>query len=289
VVTADGRIVRADAETEPDLFWAIRGGGGNFGVATRFQYRLVEVGEIVGGMMILPATPEVITGFVAAADAAPEELSAIAGVMLAPPMPFVPAEHHGRPVLMVQLVHSEGGEAGERAVAPFRALAEPLADMVRPMRYPEMFELEGPKPVHAVNRNIFVDGVETNAAETILEHLGSATAPMAATQLRILGGAVDRVPADATAYAHRGRRIMVNVAAMYMQAEERPQHESWASGLAAELRDSGPGAYTGFIGDEGPDRVREAYADATWDRLARIKARYDPDNLFRLNQNVPPA
>jgi FAD/FMN-containing dehydrogenase len=289
VVTADGRLVKTDADIEPDLFWAIRGGGGNFGVATRFQYRLVEVGEIVGGMMILPATPGVIAGFVAAADAAPAELSTIAAVMLAPPMPFLPAEQHGRPILMVQLVHAEGGEAGRRAVEPFRALAEPLADMVRPMRYPEMFASEGPKPVHIVTRNLFVDWIDAGVAETMLERVGAATAPIAAIQLRILGGAADAVPAAATAYAHRGRRIMVNVGAMFMQAEERPHHEAWASDLADELRDSGPGAYTGFIGDEGPDRVREAYPETTWNRLGRIKAQYDPHNLFRLNQNVPPA
>jgi FAD/FMN-containing dehydrogenase len=289
VVTADGRLVKTDADTEPDLFWAIRGGGGNFGVATRFRYRLVVAGEILGGMMILPATPEVIAGFVAAADDAPEELSTIAAVMLAPPMPFIPAEHHGQPIVMVQLVHAAGGEAAERAVGPFRALAEPLADTVRPMRYPEMFAAEGPKPLRTVMRNMFLDGIEADAAETILERLGAATAPMAAAQLRVLGGAVDRVPAGATAYAHRGRRIMVTVSAMFTQAEERPQHEAWASDLAAEFRDSGLGAYTGFMGDEGPDRVREAYPQAAWNRLARIKAEYDPQNLFRRNQNVPPA
>jgi FAD/FMN-containing dehydrogenase len=289
VVTADGRLVRTDADTEPELFWAIRGGGGSFGVVTRFQFRLVEVEEILGGMLILPATPEVITGFVAAADAAPDELSTIAGVMLAPPMPFVPAELHGKPVVMVQLAHAEGGEAGERAVAPLRELAEPLADMVRPMPYPALFEGEGPKPVFAVFHNTYVDGIDTSTAEAILERLEAATAPMAVTQLRVLGGAVGRVPEDATAYAHRGRPIMVHAAAMYQEASEREVHEAWATGLAAELRNGEPAAYAGFVGDEGEARIREAYPEATWNRLAMIKAKYDPDNLFRLNQNIPPA
>jgi FAD/FMN-containing dehydrogenase len=289
IVTADGRLIRTDEDTEPELFWAIRGGGGNFGVVTRFQFKLVEVDEIVGGMLILPATPEVITGFVAAAEAAPDEVSTIAGVMNAPPMPFVPAEHHGKPVVMVQLAHAEGGEEGERAVAPLRELAEPLADMVHAMPYPGLFEGEGPKPVFAKFHNMYVDGIDASAAEAILEGLEAATAPMAVTQIRVLGGAVDRVPTGATAYAHRGRPVMAHVAAMYQEASEAEAHGAWASGLAAQLSNGESAAYSGFVGDEGEARVREAYPAATWERLARAKAQYDPDNVFRLNQNIPPS
>jgi FAD/FMN-containing dehydrogenase len=139
VVTADGELLRVDAEGHPDLFRAIRGGGGNFGVATRFHYRLHEVSTIVGGMLILPATPEVISSFVAEADDAPEELSTIANVMPAPPMPFIPSEHHGQLVIMALLCYAGEVEAGERAIVPFRALAEPIADMAKPMRYPEIY------------------------------------------------------------------------------------------------------------------------------------------------------
>jgi FAD/FMN-containing dehydrogenase len=136
LVTAEGRLVCADAETNPELFWAIRGGGGNFGVVTRFQFRLHEVSTVVGGMLLLPATAEVIAAFVAEAEAAPDELSTIANVLPAPPLPFVPPEHHGRLVVMAMLCHAGEVEAGQRAVAPFRALATPVADLVRPMPYP---------------------------------------------------------------------------------------------------------------------------------------------------------
>jgi FAD/FMN-containing dehydrogenase len=136
VVTADGELLRVDAESRPDLFWAIRGGGGNFGVATRVRLRLHEVGTVVGGMLILPATADTIHSFMQAAEAAPEELSAIANVMPAPPMPFLPKEQHGRLVIFALLVYAGEVEAGERALAPFRALAEPLADMVGPKPYP---------------------------------------------------------------------------------------------------------------------------------------------------------
>jgi FAD/FMN-containing dehydrogenase len=290
-VTADGELRRVDAETDPDLFWALRGGGGNFGVATRLQFRLHGLDGVVGGMLMLPASADVIASFVAAAEAAPEELSTVANVMrAAPPMPFVPEEHRGRPALMVLMVHDGDGEAGERAVAPFRALAEPIVDMVRPMRYPEMYELtkDAPHPAAATARTMFVDAVERPTAETILEHLEAATAPMAVTQIRVLGGAIARVPADATAFAHRGRRIMVNVAAAYEDPGEAALHEAWASEFAGALP-SEPGAYVGFLTDEGEARVREAYPGPTWDRLAEIKRRYDPTNLFRLNQNISPA
>ena len=290
LVTADGELVRADAETNPDLFWAIRGGGGNFGVATRFQFRLHEVGTIVGGMLLLPATPEVIAAFVAEAESAPEELSTIVNVMPAPPMPFVPEEHHGRLVVMATLAYAGPEDAGESAIAPFRALAEPVADLVRPMPYPELYPPEDPEfhPIASI-RTMFLDGVDLRAAKAIVEHLQAATSPMAATQLRVLGGAVARVPADATAFAHRERRIIANVAAMYGRPEEASTYMPWVDGLAGALDQGDESAYVGFLGDEGEARVRAAYPGPTWDRLAAVKAQYDPTNLFRLNQNVPPA
>jgi FAD/FMN-containing dehydrogenase len=290
IVTADGQLLRVDAETHPDLFWAIRGGGGNFGVATRFQYRLHEVDKIVGGMLILPATPDVIAGFIAAAEAAPEELSTIANIMPAPPMPFVPAKHHGRLVVMAMLVYAGEVEAGERAVAPFRALAEPIADMVRPMRYPEIYPPEeGAYHPTAVARTMFVDGIDRDVAGTIVEYLQASDATMRAAQLRVLGGAMARVPVEATAFAHRQSRIMVNVAAFYDGPEDRAVREAWVEDFAAALHQRDSGAYVNFLGDEGGARVHEAYPGSTWDRLAAIKARYDPTNLFRLNQNIPPA
>jgi FAD/FMN-containing dehydrogenase len=290
VVTADGRLLRVDQETHPDLFWAIRGGGGNFGVATRFRFRLHEVGTVVGGMLILPATPEVIASFIAEAEAAPEELSTIANVMPAPPMPFVPEEHHGELVVFALLMHAGAVEAGERAVAPFRALATPIADLVKPMPYPEIYPPED-EEYHptAVARTMFVDAIEHDMAETIYEYLRDSDATMRVAQLRVLGGAMARVPVEATAFAHRRSLIMVNVAAFYEGPEDRAVREAWVSDFAAALEQGDAGAYVGFLADEGEDRVRAAYPGSTWDRLAATKAKYDPDNLFRLNQNVPPG
>jgi FAD/FMN-containing dehydrogenase len=290
VVTADGRLLRADPETHPDLFWAIRGGGGNFGIATRFQFRLHEVDTITGGMLVLPATPDVIRAFIAEAETAPEELSTIANVMPAPPLPFVPEEHHGRLVVLSLLAHAGPVEAGERAIAPFRALAAPIADLVRPMPYPEIYPPdEGDYHPTAVAHTMFLDTVDREAAETIDAYLRASDATMRAVQLRVLGGAIARVPNDATAFAHRQSRIMANIAVFYDGPEDRAVREAWAAELAAALRQGDAGAYVNFLGDEGQSRVRAAYPGPTWDRLAAIKAQYDPGNLFRLNQNIPPA
>ena len=290
VVTADGELLRVDAETHPDLFWAIRGGGGNFGVATRFQYRLHDVGTIVGGMLMLPATAEAIQSFIALSEAAPEELSTIANVMPAPPMPFVPADQHGKLVIFGMLCYAGAVEAGERAVAPFRTIATPIVDMVKPGRYPEMYppDDESYHPI-GTGRTMFIDSVDQSVADTIVEHLGATDAMVRVAQLRVLGGAMARVPVEATAFAHRRSRIMVNCAALYERADQEAVYGPWVSGFAAALKQGDEGAYVNFLTDEGPERVRAAYPGSTWDRLATIKRRYDPTNLFRLNQNIAPA
>ncbi len=290
VVTADGELLEVGEENHPDLFWALRGGGGNLGVVTRLRFRLHEIDEVVGGMLMLPASAEVIGGLVAAADAAPEELSVIANITKAPPMPFIPAERHGKPIVMALMVYAGDAEAGQRAIAPIRELAPPLADMVRPIHYPEIYEgPEGPRPAIAAGTNVLVDALAPGAEEAILDHLESSTAQMAAVQLRVLGGAMARVRDEATAFGHRRAKMMVNVAAMFGNPAGGPEHEAWASGLVSALSDGTAAAYVGFLGDEGEDGVRRAYPPATLERLARVKRQYDPDNLFRLNLNVTPA
>jgi FAD binding domain/Berberine and berberine like len=290
LVTADGQLLHVDNQAHPELFWAIRGGGGNFGVATRFQFRLHQVQTILGGILILPATPEVIARFIAEAEAAPEDLSTIANIMPAPPMPFLPAEQHGRLVVMAMLVHAGQPETGERAITPFRKLAKPLADLVRPMPYPEIYppDEESYHPT-AVTHTMFVDAIDRDAAETIVDHLQASDAPMRVAQLRVLGGAMARVPVAATAFAHRHSRIMANLATFYDGPADRAVRQAWVSDFAAALGQEDTGAYVNFLGDDGQARLRQAYPGPTWDRLAVVKARYDPTNLFRLNQNIPPA
>ena len=299
LVTADGELITADAEHHPDLFWALRGGGGNFGVATRFKYRLHELPQITGGMLVLPATAETVAAFMAAAEGAPEELSAIVNVMTCPPLPFVPEEHHGSIVIFALMCYAGEADAGEAAMAPFRAVAEPLGDLVRPMTYPELFPAEEAPPADEsadpsmvpgfAALTLFTDRIGPEESALIVERLGWSDAPMRVAQLRVLGGAMARVAPDATAFAHRQQRVMVNVAAMYAGPTDRVVKEAWVRDLASALSRGNGAAYVNFVNDEGPDRVRAAYPGATWDRLAAVKARYDPENVFRRNHNIAPA
>ncbi len=294
IVTADGELVRADANDHPDLFWAIRGGGGNFGVATRFKYRLHEVPQVIGWMLIQPATADTIAAFIAEAEKAPDELTTIANVMPCPPMPFVAEQHHGKLVNFAFVVYAGDTAAGEHALAPIRAIAAPITDQLKPIQLPEIYppEEEEYHPLSAV-RTMFVDRVDRGVAKTISdrteEHMRTAGPQMAGAQLRVLGGAMARVPADATAFAHRSSRIMVNLFSIYGSPEEAPAHDAWIAKFGAELEQSDKGAYVNFLADEGTARIRAAYPGATWDRLTAIKHRYDPTNLFRLNQNIPPG
>ncbi len=293
VVLADGSIVMASPDEHPDLFWALRGGGGNFGVVTRFLYRLQPLPAFTGGYLFLPATPETVAGWIAASEAAPEELSTIANVMPAMPMPIVPEEHHGRLVIWGMVAFAGDDEAAQRALAPFRALAEPIADLVRPMPYPEMYPAEeggSGEDYHptAAARTLFLDRIDLPVARTIMEWLERSDAPVRVAQLRVLGGAAARVAVDATAYAHRASKIMVNVAAFYEGEDDAVAKGRWVSDFVDAIRQEDRGAYVNFLGDEGPDAVRTAYPAGTWERLREVKRRYDPTNLFRRNQNIAP-
>ncbi len=290
VVTAAGEVVTASATEHPDLFWALRGGGGNFGVATRFEYRAHPVGTILGGAIVLPASAGLLRDVVRIASGAPDELTVIAQVMHAPPAPFIPSDQVGRLVLVVMLVYAGDPEAGQSIVAPFRQLASPIADIVRPMGYPEIYQLTAAAstPGPLVFRSGYIDSVES-VADVIIEHLESAPSPFAMTQLRVLGGAAARVAPGATAYAFRDKELLLAIINPYPEAADGARQTAWTDGYWEAIRPHASGVLTSFLGDEGEARVREAYPAATYERLAAIKRRYDPDNLFRLNQNIPPA
>ncbi|HMV29012.1 MAG TPA: BBE domain-containing protein, partial [Anaerolineales bacterium] len=264
-------------------------GGGNFGVATRFKFKLHKLDQGYGGMLVLPATADAIASFLAEADSAPDELSTILNIMTAPPMPFLPEEVHGKLILMAMMFYAGDAAMGEQVISKFRAIATPYADMLRPMAYTEMFPSEegGYHPV-AAGRTMFLDHVDSSVAQFILDTLAKSTAMMAVTQLRVLGGAYARVPADATAYAHRGSKIMANLAALYGNPEEKEHHEAWVAKYEKKLRQSDKGAYVNFLGDVDQKQVRAGYPGDAWKRLGKVKKKYDPTNLFRLNQNIPP-
>ena len=171
-----------------------------------------------------------------------------------------------------------------------RALATPLADMVEPMPYANIYPPEDPdfRPIASI-RTMFMDSVDEETADAIVARIDGSTAPMAVAQLRVLGGALARVPADATAYSHRDRRIMANIASMTMSVDELPERAAWVAEVSEELNPGDDSGYVGFLGDEGDARVRAAYSPETYERLTAVKAEWDPDNVFRLNQNIPPV
>jgi FAD/FMN-containing dehydrogenase len=208
--------------------------------------------------------------------------------MVAPPMPFLPQEVHGQLVVLAFMAYVGPADEAERALAPFRAIATPLADMVAPKSYLEMFppEAEGYHPI-AASRVFFADTIDQSVGEAVIESLQASTAMMSAVQFRVLGGAIARVPSDATAFAHRNRKLMINVAAMTQDVAGLAEQEAWVTKLAERLQ-QGPGAYTGFLGVDGAERIGEAYPPSTYERLVAVKRQYDPRNLFRSNHNVVP-
>jgi hypothetical protein len=203
-------------------------------------------------------------------------------------VPFIPKERHGDVVIWINLVHLGPPDEAQRAVARLRSLATPIADTVRPMRYPEILPPQVAMRPLVVQHMRFLDGFDRRIATAIVAALGASTAPLRVVQLRVLGGAVARVSNDATAFAFRDRPIGLTIAAMYQDASHTATHQRWVDALAAALPYRA-GPYVNFMKDEGAARIREAYPGPTWDRLVAVKRRYDPTNVFRLNQNVTPA
>jgi FAD/FMN-containing dehydrogenase len=292
IVTADGRQITTSEESHPDLFWAVRGGGGNFGVVTRFQFKLYPVGGILGGALFMPATRDVLRSLVPIAASAPEELTTISVLMALPPAPFVPAELVGTMSLAIMFVWSGDDPAdGQAALQPFRDVATPLVDMAMPMPYPGIYAMlaDAENRALSVHRSRFLSGLDDDAVDAILDAMSAPSSPMAMVQLRVLGGAMSRVPADATAFAHRDAAVMAVIITNFEAVETEPTHRAWTEALHDALAKNDAGVYSNFLEAEGEERIRAAYPGGTYERLSDVKRRYDPSNLFRMNQNIRPA
>jgi FAD/FMN-containing dehydrogenase len=291
VVLANGEIVTASETEHAELFWAIRGGGGNFGVVTEFTFRMAPVGQILGGVIAIPATHETIRGYLDYAAAAPDDLNTIANIMHLPPAPFVPAERIGELSLVILVTWSGSIEAGQQALAPIRALAAPSVDMVQPMPYPGMYKLtEHQTASHGASiRSMFADDLSDGAIDAMLTAVQQSPTPFSVVHLRGMGGAVARVSPDATAFAHRSQRYFVTIIGLWLDpADDGATTKTWVNDLWQTIRPEGSGVYVNFMEVEGPERIKDAYPAATLARLAEIKAVYDPQNLFRANQNIAP-
>jgi FAD/FMN-containing dehydrogenase len=298
VVTADGRVVRASADENPQLFWGLRGGGGNFGIVTSFEYRLHEIGPIIyGGMLVsLPDRAQAILEFMREyMRDAPEDLGAGIAFISAPPEPFVPPEMHFKPIVGMIICWTGDHDEGERVVAPIREAAQPVMDMVQPMPYvalQSMLDAGGPHGTRAYMKAEFLDDLNDEAIAKLIKHGGSRPGPLVQLLLEPMGGAISHVGEDDTALGRRDVRWCYHALSLWMEPDQdaADAHVAWAKQLSADIApQTTAGVYLNFTSDEGEERVRSAYGPEKYARLVALKDEYDPSNLFRLNQNVKPS
>jgi FAD/FMN-containing dehydrogenase len=293
VVTPDGAVLDAGA----DLMWGLRGGGGNFGVVTEFEFRLHPVGPtVLAGPLYyaLEDGPEALRHYRDFIAAAPDELTTILNLRQAPPLPILPPELHGRPVVTIATCWAGDPGEGERALAPLRAHGRPLADLIAPRPYLElqaMFNPAVPHGWHYYWKSWEVPSLTDATIDTLLERTAAITSPRSYTIVFQLGGAMARVGEHDTAFGQRSEGHDVNINAVWLPDDpEHDAHRGWARATFAALESRSAGrAYVNFLGDEGQDRVRAAYGEERYARLAALKAEYDPGNVLRGNQNVEPA
>jgi FAD/FMN-containing dehydrogenase len=294
LVTADGQFLRASADQHAELFWGLRGGGGNFGVVTAFEVDLHTAGIVLGGAVFYDAADadRLIRNYAHAAAAAPDELTTISMLFNAPPAPFIPQAHHGKPVFMILLCYTGDLVEGERVTAPLRALGTPITDLIAPMPYPAMFALtEEVKRRGLVHdgRSLLMRTLDDEALHTLVQDALVLMAPGMSVQLRVLGGAMSRVATDATAFAHRDAQAMIMVGHMSPKSANTAYLHASMEKIWRAIRPYAAGVYVNFLADEGEERVHDAYPSATYARLAALKNQYDPTNLFRFNQNIKPT
>ena len=295
LVTADGRLLRASAGEHAELFWGLRGGGGNFGVATAFEYRLHPVGPLVtGGMALYPiARATAALRFLREVmAAAPDDLTMNVVFLTAPPAPSVPAALHGQPMVAVTLFHAGPLEEGQQSMAQLRAFGPPAVDLLGPLPYTaqqRLLDAGVPFGQRVYLRSEHLRTLSDAAIDTIVAHAAGATSPLSFVAVYPLGGAVGRVGEHATAFGHRGTPFDIVIFSIWTDAREDDRHLQWGRAFGAAMRPFSRGVYVNELGVEGQARVRAAYNPQSYARLVALKNAYDPTNLFRLNQNISPT
>lgn len=294
VVTADGRFLHASATENEDLFWAIRGGGGNFGVVTAFEFRLHEAGpEVYGGLIFHPAerAPSLLRFLRDYLPSSSEELTVFTIMRKAPAAAFVPAQFHGQPVIANLVVHSGDPIQAERDLAPLRTFAEPLVDLVSRRPYTAVQSLTDASWAPGFEnywKSDYLVGIPEGAIEVLTEHLATITSPLSDFKIAYLGGAAARL-SDDSALSHRNLPFLLNINTRWPLGTASAAHMEWTRSLFEGMKPFSEGkVYVNFLMDEGQDRVQAAYGTEKYERLVTIKRRYDPGNVFRLNQNIQP-
>jgi FAD/FMN-containing dehydrogenase len=295
VVTADGTLVRASEDENPDLLWGLRGGGGNLGIVTSFEFKLHPVGPLVtAGVIFYPGdrAGEILRFYRDWVEDAPDELTTLANLLTAPPAPFIPEAWHGKPLVALIGMYAGPTDEGERAVRPLRELGDPVADLLGPMPYVAMQQLVDPlwgPGAHSYMKSGFLKGLDDGAIETLTSYHQEATSPKSEIHVHHVGGAVAEVAPDATAFGDRSSPFLLNIIASTFTSDGYGEAVRWAQALHDGLEPSLSGsAYVNFLSGEGEERVRAAYGPDNYRRLAALKREYDPTNVFRLNQNVRP-
>ena len=295
VVTADGQLLHASADENPELFWALRGGGGNFGVVTSFEYALHDVGPMVfSGAVFYPGehAETILNGYREFCASAPDELTTLINLTTAPPVPFLPEQVHGKPIVAILGMWSGATADGDKQTQGVRELAPVIADLFGPMPYVAMQTLVDPlwpRGLHNYFRSSFLtDGLDQATIASLIRSYGELPNGLTEIHVHHLGGEVSRVPAGSTAFATRDKEFMLNLVARTPAADGFDDAVGWlrrtTDGVGAKA-----GAYVNFTGEASPDMVRSSYPGDTYDRLVAVKDRYDPANVFRLNQNIPPS
>ncbi|MDP8970202.1 MAG: BBE domain-containing protein, partial [Actinomycetota bacterium] len=296
VVTAAGDRVTASAHQYPDLFWALRGGGGNFGVVTSFTYRLHPVGPaVLAGPVLWPLedAPAVLRSYQQLLVQAPRELATIVSLRRAPPLPLLPIELHRRPVCMISMCHLGDPVAGERTLAPLRGLGQPLLDLVDLRPYTglqSLLDASVPHGWHYYWKTANLATLEDDLIDTLTEHSSRNRWDWPYTMLFHLGGAITDTPADATAYGHRHAGHALNINAAWLPGDtDGDDQTAWARDFSTAVEPYQIGAYLNFLDRDDHGRVSAAFDQATYRRLVTVKDRYYPDNTFRHNHNVHPT
>jgi FAD/FMN-containing dehydrogenase len=296
VVTADGRLVRAGEDGDPELLWGLRGGGGNFGVVTALELALQPVGPMVtGGLVFFDGDrgEEILRFFRDwTASGLPDELTTLLDLTTAPPVPFLPEAVHGKPIVAIAACFAGTADAAERALAPLRELGDPVADLLGPIPYVALQGLLDPLWERGARNHMkagYVDDFGDGAIDALVRGWAAKPSPMSELHLHHVGGAAASEPAGGAAFAHRDAPYVANFISRWTDADEDEEQVAWGRDVYASLQEfTTGGAYVNFLGAEGQDGVRAAYGDVAYERLQALKRTYDPDNAFRRNQNVRP-
>jgi FAD/FMN-containing dehydrogenase len=295
VVTADGQLVRASEEENSELLWGLRGGGGNFGIATSLEYRLHPIGPMLLAGPIFFAgerAEEVLRFYRNWVRELPDEVTTLANLTTAPPAPFLPEAVHGKPIVAVIAVHAGEPERGRALVQPLKDLGDPIVDLIGVMPYTAMQSLLDAlwtRGAHNYMRSAYVDELSDAAIAAIVGRHQAVPSPHSEIHLHHFGGAVARVGDDDAAFGDRSAQYVLNVIARSPDAEGFDANVAWARDTAQALAPvSRDGAYVNFMGDARDERLRASYGDAKYERLVALKRRYDPTNLLQLNQNITP-